>query len=114
MAAGQLGVLLHAIPPAGRRARRRGNVQPPRVLPPAWFGWQCQWRAGFSDFSRNGIELAPQQWPNVSISNDGRWLLVDVSEGWTKTELYLKDFSKKELSAMNLAMPQGRFQRITS
>jgi len=37
--------------------------------------------------------IDPQHWPNVSISNDGRWLLVDVSEGWTKTELYLKDLS---------------------
>ena len=44
------------------------------------------------------MELAPQHWPNVSISNDGRWLLVDVMEGWTKTELYLKDLSFKDLS----------------
>jgi len=60
-------------------------------------------------FPSDGIELAPQHWPNVSLSNDGRWLLVDVSEGWTKTELYLKD-----LSLGNSAGPQGRFQRITT
>lgn len=60
-------------------------------------------------FPGDGIELAPQHWPNVSISNDGRWLLVDVSEGWTKTELYLKDLSSKDHSA-----PQSRFQRITT
>ena len=46
-------------------------------------------------FPADDAELAPQHWPNVSLSNDGRWLLVDVSEGWTKTELYLKDLSSK-------------------
>src|SRR6478609_1837601 len=60
-------------------------------------------------FPADGIELAPQHWPNVSVSNDGRWLLVDVSEGWTKTELYLKDLSLKDPAA-----PQNKFQRITT
>ncbi|MBZ5507282.1 MAG: prolyl oligopeptidase family serine peptidase [Acidobacteriia bacterium] len=55
-------------------------------------------------FPAEGERLAPQHWPNVSISNDGRWLLVDVSKGWTRTDLYLKD-----LSAQNSA-----FQRITA
>jgi prolyl oligopeptidase len=55
-------------------------------------------------FPADGVELAPQHWPNVSLSNCGRWLLVDVSEGWTKTELYLKD----------LAASGSLFQRITS
>jgi prolyl oligopeptidase len=59
-------------------------------------------------FPANGVELTQQQWPNVSISNDGQWLLVDVSDGWTKTELYLKDLSSDPAS------PQGRFQRITT
>ena len=55
-------------------------------------------------FPSQEITLTPQQWPNVSISNDGRWLLVDVSEGWTKTDLYLKD----------LSAPERGFQRITT
>jgi prolyl oligopeptidase len=33
----------------------------------------------------------PEDWPSVSLSNDGRWLLINVSEGWTKSELYLMD-----------------------
>jgi prolyl oligopeptidase len=33
----------------------------------------------------------PQDWPDVAISNDGRWLLISVQIGWTKTELYLQD-----------------------
>jgi prolyl oligopeptidase len=63
--------------------------------------------AGLHDppvFPAEGEKLAPQHWPNVSISNDGRWLLVDVSKGWTRTDLYLKDLSAKE----------SMFQRITT
>lgn len=33
----------------------------------------------------------PEDWPGVSLSNDGRWLLINVSEGWAKSELYLMD-----------------------
>ena len=33
----------------------------------------------------------PEDWPSVSLSNDGRWLLINVSEGWTKSELFLMD-----------------------
>src|SRR6476646_9072113 len=60
-------------------------------------------------FPADGVELAPEHWPNVALSNDGRWLLVDVSEGWTKTELYLKDLSSEGPAASG-----SRFQRITS
>ena len=33
----------------------------------------------------------PEDWPSVSLSNDGRWLLINISEGWTKSELFLMD-----------------------
>ncbi len=33
----------------------------------------------------------PEDWPNVHLSNDGRWLLIDVEQGWTKSELFLMD-----------------------
>ncbi len=33
----------------------------------------------------------PADWPDVQISNDGRWLLITVQQGFTKTELYLQD-----------------------
>jgi prolyl oligopeptidase len=36
----------------------------------------------------------PEDWPSVHLSNDGRWLLISVSEGWTKSELYLMDLKK--------------------
>ena len=38
-----------------------------------------------------GEGLNPEWWPNLNLSEDGRWLLIDVSQGWTKTELYLAD-----------------------
>ncbi|HEY7353831.1 MAG TPA: prolyl oligopeptidase family serine peptidase, partial [Terriglobales bacterium] len=38
-----------------------------------------------------GEGRAPQDWPGVALSNDGRWLLISVAEGWSKSELYLQD-----------------------
>lgn len=40
-----------------------------------------------------GEGLGAQDWPNVVLSDDGKWLLIDVEHGWTKTELFLKDTS---------------------
>ena len=37
----------------------------------------------------------PENWPNVHLSEDGRWLLIDEEQGWTKTELFLKDLISK-------------------
>ncbi len=33
----------------------------------------------------------PETWPNVSISPDGRWLLVQASVGWGRTDVQLLD-----------------------
>jgi prolyl oligopeptidase len=38
-----------------------------------------------------GADLPAQDWPDISLSEDGRWLVIDVEHGWTKSELYLKD-----------------------
>jgi prolyl oligopeptidase len=35
----------------------------------------------------------PQDIPGVNLSEDDRWLLITVFEGWTKTEMYLQDLS---------------------
>jgi prolyl oligopeptidase len=37
----------------------------------------------------------PQDIPNLTLSEDNRWLLIDVSEGWTKSEMYLQDLQSK-------------------
>ena len=36
----------------------------------------------------------PEDWPEVSLDNDGRLLLITVGQGWTKTELFLMDLKK--------------------
>jgi prolyl oligopeptidase len=36
----------------------------------------------------------PEDWPGVNLDNDGRFLLITVAEGWTKSELFLKDLKK--------------------
>src|SRR5215471_1093083 len=51
-----------------------------------------------------GEGLDPTHWPNVQLSNDGQWLLVNISEGWVKSELYLK----------NLTDPKSKFVALTS
>jgi prolyl oligopeptidase len=51
-----------------------------------------------------GEGIDPTHWPNVSLSNDGKWLLVLIDEGWTKNEIYLK----------NLADPNSKFVPLTS
>ncbi len=34
-----------------------------------------------------------QDVPNVALSDDGRWLLIMVFEGWSKSEMYLQDLN---------------------
>jgi prolyl oligopeptidase len=38
----------------------------------------------------------PQDIPGVTLSEDDRWLLIGVAEGYTKTEMYLKDLQSKD------------------
>lgn len=33
----------------------------------------------------------PEDWPNADLSEDGRFLLITVEQGWTRTELFLMD-----------------------
>jgi prolyl oligopeptidase len=35
-----------------------------------------------------------EDWPDVSLDNDGRLLLINVGQGWTKSELFLMDLKK--------------------
>jgi prolyl oligopeptidase len=35
-----------------------------------------------------------EDWPSVSLDNDGRMLLITVDQGWTKSELFLMDLRK--------------------
>ena len=38
-----------------------------------------------------GEGRAKEDWPNVALSPDGRWLVVTVEQGWAKTEVYYAD-----------------------
>ena len=37
----------------------------------------------------------PEWWPDVNLSEDGRWLLINEGQGWTKTEMFLQDLTSK-------------------
>ena len=37
----------------------------------------------------------PQDWPNVTLSNEGSWLGIIIDQGWIKSEVYLKDLQSK-------------------
>ncbi|HKI37510.1 MAG TPA: prolyl oligopeptidase family serine peptidase [Gemmataceae bacterium] len=41
-----------------------------------------------------GEGRAREDWPNVTLSPDGRWLVVTVEQGWAKSEVYFKDRTK--------------------
>jgi prolyl oligopeptidase len=47
-------------------------------------------------FPTENIKMDPEHWPGVHLSEDGRWLLIKVEEGWAKSSLYLKDLSTPE------------------
>jgi prolyl oligopeptidase len=36
-----------------------------------------------------------EDWPNVTLDNDGRLLLITIEQGWTKSELFLMDLKKR-------------------
>ncbi|HWX25223.1 MAG TPA: S9 family peptidase, partial [Vicinamibacteria bacterium] len=38
-----------------------------------------------------GAGRPPEDWPSVQLSPNGRWLLISVSRGWTRTDVYLAD-----------------------
>ena len=47
-----------------------------------------------SDPAKDPLIFEPknaQDWPNISLSNDGRWLTIVSGQGWTRSEIYLKD-----------------------
>jgi prolyl oligopeptidase len=38
-----------------------------------------------------GVGRAREDWPGLLISRDGRWLVVEVAQGWARSEIYLLD-----------------------
>ena len=33
----------------------------------------------------------PQDWPGVELSEDDRWLTINIEQGWTKSEVFVQD-----------------------
>jgi prolyl oligopeptidase len=61
-----------------------------------------------------GAGRAKDDWPSVQVSDDGRWLLVVVSQGWARTEVYLLDLHDLERAPMPIqtgveAVTDGEF-----
>lgn len=52
-----------------------------------------------------GEGLGLSAWPNIVLSPNGRWLVIEVSQGWSKSELFLMDTEKGGLAE---AMVSGR------
>ena len=48
--------------------------------------------AGDAKIFGDGLSL--QSWPSVQLSPDGRWLGIEVSEGWSRSDLFLLDRRK--------------------
>jgi prolyl oligopeptidase len=43
-----------------------------------------------------GADRPAEDWANVHLSPDGRWLAVSVSRGWTRTDVYLRDLASSD------------------
>jgi prolyl oligopeptidase len=51
------------------------------------------WQADAAIF---GAGRAREDWPYVSLSENGRWLVVEVSQGWARSEVYRLDRHQPE------------------
>jgi prolyl oligopeptidase len=60
----------------------------------------------------------PEWWPNVHLSEDGRWLLIVEEHGWTKTEMFLQDLTAKnppvEITAAKISCTAPTSSRANS
>ncbi len=52
-------------------------------------------------------------WPNLDLSPDGRWLAIAVSQGWSKSELWLMDRAGRGTAPIPVAVAeQARFDLV--
>ena len=52
-----------------------------------------EWRGDAEVF---GAGRAREDWPYVNLSHSGRWLVVEVAQGWVRSEVYLLDREHSE------------------
>ncbi|MEQ1788499.1 MAG: S9 family peptidase, partial [Acidimicrobiales bacterium] len=55
-----------------------------------------------------------EAWPEVSISADGRWLLVHVERGWSQTDVHLLDRSSAEWTTIVEGIEATTWLRVDS
>lgn len=60
-----------------------------------------------------GEGRAPTDWPDVSLSPDGRWLVVTVYQGFTKAEVYYKDLTDDNAKFVTLAAGEDALYSVT-
>jgi prolyl oligopeptidase len=53
-----------------------------------------------------------KDWPGVALSPDGRWLVVTVEQGWSKTEVYLLDARRQREAVTVAAGEEAQFQAV--
>jgi prolyl oligopeptidase len=41
-----------------------------------------------------GETRAKEDWPGAALSRDGRWLIVEIHQGWSKSEIFVKDLQE--------------------
>ena len=51
-----------------------------------------------------------KDWPSVALSPDGRWLAIEVSQGWAKSEVFLLD-TRRKTGAAKPVTDGGRARR---
>ncbi len=49
------------------------------------------------DLNVFGTGRSKEDWPNIALSPNGRWLVVTPQQGWAKSEIYVADTTKKPL-----------------
>ena len=80
------------------RYPKKGDVPAGRRCTTAMSSFICSAAHLVTDDPIFGEGRDPEDWPSVLLSNDGRWLLIHVSQGWTKSELFLMDHEVEESS----------------
>ena len=83
----QFRVLTTPAIPGKERSRGAGGIQPATCSISS-----APIRQGPADFRRRPRSRG---WPNVTLSEDGRWLLINEEHGWTRTQMFLQDLPSK-------------------
>jgi prolyl oligopeptidase len=60
-----------------------------------------------------GRGRAKEDWLDVRLSPDGRWLVVGVSQGWARTEVYFKDRQDPQTAFVPLARGVEALYHVT-